>query len=344
MTVSTPVTVLLPPGTPHPADWTEAPLNSTEFLIDQPPGKYLYLRIRMRGTGNITPVIRRIRIDFPRSTSLDELPAIYGDESEAADFTDRFLSMFDASMEDLDRAIERFPALLDPGGVPEEVLPWLGSFLGIVFEPAMATEQRRELLHKAPWLFRRTGTAGGLIAAVELAFGVTPAITEHSLDLSWGAVGRSTRLGSVRLFGRNRARFRVGRSALGVAPLRSYGDPVQDPFLLSAHRFTVSVPPQSSGGRAVDPVRLDMFITSHKPAHAAHTVRVGGGGFVLGYRSVVGIDTVLASPAVPVVGGRGRPGTIRLNRAGVLRPGPSGRSSGLVVGHRSAVGIHTALE
>ena len=120
-----------PTGPPNSGDWQDAGAASADFLVNQAPGRYLYLRLRLTGNGTATPVVHRIRLDFPRVTSADQLPAVYTQDPAAADFTERFLSLFDAAFEEADRAVERYPALLDPGGVPDEVLPWLGGLLGL---------------------------------------------------------------------------------------------------------------------------------------------------------------------------------------------------------------------
>src|SRR6185436_11776977 len=194
-----------------------------------PPGRYLFLCLRLLGDGRATPVVRRVRLDFPRVTSLDLLPSVYREDPRAEDFTERFLSLFDASIEDLDGLIDRFPALLDGAGVDERVLPWLGSFLDVAFEASWPVERRRAILQAVPRLYRLRGTAEGLAQAVELVFGVRPAIQELAAERRWGAVGRDGRLGAVRLFGRARSRFRLGASALSAAPLVAHGDPDRDP-------------------------------------------------------------------------------------------------------------------
>src|SRR5262249_21387845 len=51
-----------------------------DFLIDQPPGRYLHLRIELRGDGLATPTIHRIRIDFPRSTSATRMPGVFRED------------------------------------------------------------------------------------------------------------------------------------------------------------------------------------------------------------------------------------------------------------------------
>jgi phage tail-like protein len=307
-----------PAGVPYPSDWQSMPLGAVDALVDGPPGRYLFLRLRVTGRGAATPTIRRVTLDFPRATSLDHLPAVYRQAPEAEDFTERFLSLFDSSLADLDRLIERHPALLDVDGVPDAVLPWLGTFLDLVAEPWWGPDRYRRLLHAAPELYRRRGTVAGLVEAVRVVHDVEPAISEDALKRAWGAVGTSTRLRGVRLFGRSHGRFRVGSSPLSRAPLNSLGNPDLDPLTSNAYRFSVLVPAgaaASTGG--LDSLRR--LVAAQAPAHTVPTVRVGGTGFVVGTWSAVGIDTAFTSLGPPVLGGAG--GTVRLSSLTVLWPG-----------------------
>ena len=141
--------------------------------------------------------MHRIRLDFPRITSADQLPAVYTQDPAAADFTERFLSLFDAAFEEADRAVERYPALLDPTGVPDEVLPWLGGLLGLAFDPGWDATTRRELLAAIPGLYRGRGTPAALSKAIRIVFGVDVAIHELFTDRDWAALNRASRLGAT---------------------------------------------------------------------------------------------------------------------------------------------------
>jgi phage tail-like protein len=336
-------------GVPHSLDWKIAQPGTTDFLIDQPPGRYLYLRLRLKGGGETTPVVRRVRLDLPRVTSLDFLPPVYRDNPEAEDFTERFLALFDATISDLDRAIERAPAILDSEGVPDEVLPWLGSFLDIVFDPAWAPDLRRRVLRALPELYRRRGTIAGLTAAINLVFGVKPEIQELAAERNWGSVAKAdgtplpatAHLGAVRLFGKSRARFRLNSSSLSNAPLRSYGNPDHDPLLAQVFRFRVLVPPPFRPVSATERQALDRLIASQKPAHTIATIRVGGDGFILGNTSVVGVDTTLA-PLPPTL--IGKAGNFRLRRMSILWHGKHGTLKGMSLGETSVVGVQTIVE
>jgi phage tail-like protein len=324
------------PGTPHPADWQLAPAGYSDVFIQQPPGRYLYLHLALGSqTGAATPRVRRVRLDFPRATSLDLLPGIYRENPEAADFTERFLALFDASIADLDAAIERAPALLDAGGVPDNVLPWLASFLGLALDPAWEPARSRAILQAVPELYRRRGTLAGLKQAFRLVFDVDPVIEEQALQRRWAGLGKNSTIGGFRLFGRNRSRAQIGRSALGATVLKSFGDPAVDPLDALAWRIAVLVPPIP--GRGAPPLqRVQSLVDSQKPAHTVATLRLGGGtGFLLGGALATGVDTAFVPLPAPVLG---RAGNVRLNRASVLRRGrcTQRRSAahGMVVGQQ----------
>ncbi|WP_410636482.1 phage tail protein [Amycolatopsis sp. cmx-4-83] len=320
------------------SDWQTAPAGGTDFLVDQPPGRHLTARVRLSGDSSATPVLHRIRLDFPRATSADLLPAAFRHDPAADDFTERFLSLFDATTAELDRVLERYPALLDAAGVPDGALPWLAALLGLAFEAGWDAETRRKLITAAPGLYRRRGTPAALEEAIKIVFDVDPVIDELAGDRHWAQV-RATAgppsargLGSVRLFGRSSSRLRLDTSTLGAAPLRAFGDPDTDPLTEHAHRFRVLLP-----AGAADEEAVRRLVVRQAPAHTKGAVRIGGSGFVVGTLSAIGVDTAFVPLPPPVVGGA------RLNHDGVLRSGPRGARHGVSVGVASAVGVHTRV-
>jgi phage tail-like protein len=335
---------------PSSGDWQQAPPGSLDVLVQLPPGRYLQLQLQLTSDGTTTPVVNSVRIDFPRRTSLDWLPAVYRENPEAEDFTARFLANFDASIDDLDAAVARFPALLDAQSVPGEVLPWLGTFMDVVFDPDWDDSLRRQVLAALPGLYKQRGTLAGLAAAIKLVFGITPSIQELAAEQPYGALAESrpsasgalvqpnATLGSVRLFSRSSTRFRLGQSALGAAPIHSYGNPDLDPITSLAYRFSIQVP---RGPESIDHTRFRDLVESQKPAHTLATVRYGGEGFVVGVWSSVGIDTAFEPLPAPVIGPTGN---VRLRRASLVAAGPPRGRLPLAVGVSSAVGVHTSLE
>ncbi|HEY6037501.1 MAG TPA: phage tail protein [Kofleriaceae bacterium] len=329
-----------------PEDWQHVDdLTAVgDFLIDQPPGRYLHVRIELRGDGLATPRIHRIRIDFPRSTSATRLPGVFREDPVAADFLDRFIATFDASIEDLDRIITRFPALLDPTSSPAEALAWLGTFFDIVLDPAWSLQQRRDILAAAPELYRRRGTPWAVSRAIQLTTGVAPAIQELggatifgrlASDCAPAKCGRGFRLGEQRLFGAARARFRLDASPLGGAPLRSYGDPDRDFVSATGWRVLVQVPALADTDAVT---RLRRLIDAQKPAHVVTQLRVGSDLALLGVDSSVGIDTRLGGLPLPYLGVN-----TRLHRATALARGKGRGGASFAVGTASAVSIQTVL-
>jgi phage tail-like protein len=318
-----------PAGDPHPDDWFEAGPGVVDVPLRTPAGRYAYVRARLTGDGTASPAVHQIRLDLPRHTSLDELPAIYGEDLEAKDFTERFLSLFDAQLEDVDEGVARLDALLDAQALPDDALGWLAGLIGLGFEAEMSVEQRRTLIARAPDLYRRRGTPSGLVDTLRYALGIEAIVEELGPERPWGAVG-TTRLGGLRLFGRSRARVRLGTSRLGTAPLISRGNADDDARLAGAHRIVVSAATGS------DRALLERVVRSQTPAHVVATVRINEPGFVL-TELLLGIDTLLAAPEPAVVG------TSRLGRVGVLRPGRAA-SSLAVVGKPLIVGSTTRTE
>lgn len=325
---------------PDPGDWKDAAAGQTDFLIRAMAGQFLHVRVRLTGDGTATPVLRRIRIDFPRVTSLDLLPLVYREEPVAEEFTERFLSLFDATVLDVDRIIERSPALLDPTGVPAGALPWLATFFDIALERQWDGAQRRAILGAMPELHRLRGTVAGLRRAIELVFGVAAHIEELGPTRNWGATGKTTVLGAVRVFSRSAARVRLGTSRVGRTPLRSYGDPDRDPDSANAFRIRVSTPSSGPFG-AIDVAALQRLVESQKPAHVAASVVRTGERPGLAAQVAVGIDTQLVSLPKPILG---RDGNIRLHRASIVWHGRRGRGAAMRTDRVLAAGINTTIE
>src|SRR5262249_52836359 len=161
----------------------------------------------------------------------------------------------------------------------------------------------RAVLQALPELYRRRGTLVGLKMAFRLVFDAEPAIEELALGRNWAAFDRRSRVGATRLFGSRRARAQLGRSALGAPTLKSDGNPATDPTEALSYRIRVLMPPAS--GRPLQMSRVQSLLDSQKPAHVVASLRIGGGGFVTGTQSAIGIDTVLAAPPAPVLGRAG---------------------------------------
>lgn len=113
-----------------------------------------------------------------RSSYLDFLPGIYQD----SEFLGRFLLIFEHVLSPIERTVGNVSHFFDPDLTPPDLVPWLGSWLGVVVDARIPEERRRELVRAAPELFRWRGTRRGLREYLRLYTGVEPEISEPSLS------------------------------------------------------------------------------------------------------------------------------------------------------------------
>ncbi|WP_250002264.1 phage tail protein [Actinoplanes sp. M2I2] len=279
----------------EPAPWWRLPPGTgvLEAPVAAPPGRYLWLALRLTGDHRRTPSVRALRIERQAHTLSRRLPAVVVGDGEQAAFLDRFLGLFDGLLQDLQVRSERRDLLVDPAVTPVEALPWLASFLGLVLDDRWAEPARRRLIAEVNGLYRRRGTLGAIRRYLEIylagdralddrARTPAPVLVEHYRLRGLGPDLGADPVGS-------------GRSVLG-AGLR-VGAPYPDGEVArpgldsSAHRFTVVVPrPLSAEQTAV----VRQILDTERPAHTAYelcTVDSGirvGRGFHLDLTSVIG--------------------------------------------------------
>jgi phage tail-like protein len=159
------------------------------------------------------------------------LPALYQED----DFTQRFVSAFDAALAPIFAALDNFPAYLDPWLAPEDFLEWLASWFGIVLDESWTPARRRALVSRAFEFYRMRGTASGLKEQVEV-------LTGGSVDLhETGGVAFSSTAG-------------------GALP----GSP----------NFAILVRVTLDDPSTINVARLDALVMAAKPAHVTHKVEV----------------------------------------------------------------------
>ena len=150
-------------------------------------GRYLHVRVEMEGDGRATPELWALRAYAGRFSYRDQyLADVYGEtafgpdadrvvaadeRTTAADFLERFLANFEGMLTPLEDRIAHAYLLTDPRTTHADALDWLGSWIGITFDPAYPPDRRRSLLQNTPELCRRRGTLGGLELALEVATG-----------------------------------------------------------------------------------------------------------------------------------------------------------------------------
>jgi phage tail-like protein len=162
-------------------DWSEPAVNAGDALILEGVGRYLWLRIDLVGGEETAPSIGSLRLDFPRDTYLRYLPAVYQEDERSRDFLERFLSLFETFFSATERRINHLARYLDVDSslATGDFLRWLASWLSIPEDKSWSEEQLRELIRRAPELYRKRGTREGLEAMIEIFTGERPLVVEH---------------------------------------------------------------------------------------------------------------------------------------------------------------------
>jgi len=165
----------------------------------------------------------------------ETLPGLYRDD----EFTMRLCAGLDEVLASVMVSLDNLPGYLDLRMTPEDMIPWLASWLGIAIEPGIPPERQRELLRAASETQGWAGTARGMELAVEAMFGVPAEVIES------------------------------GGAAYATSPGHELpGEPVP----------AVVVRVLAPDVQAIDQVRLDAVVNALKPAHVMHRVQVVASG------------------------------------------------------------------
>lgn len=155
-------------------------LNPRDILLHELRGRYVWFRSELLGRGGESPEIGNLRLRFPRETWLSYLPEVYQSDPAGADFTARFLSIFQSLYDDLDEEIRAVSHCLDPDAVGREYLEWLAGWLDVEDAYLWSEEQLRTLVRRGMELYRIRGTRQYVCEMVRLYTGQTPLVVEHS--------------------------------------------------------------------------------------------------------------------------------------------------------------------
>lgn len=344
-----------------------------DCLIRSEGGRYLWLKIVMLGDGFSTPCIGAMELNFPRISLRRYLPAVFGEEKNTADFTDRFLSVFDRGFRQIETHIDTFAHRLDPLSAPaqagsKDFLSWLASWIGVSLDRQLPLSLRRQLVKQAGSLFACRGTRAGLKKMLEIYVGFPQKncghadadpcdpcdkqaqwqppqlILEHYTLRRWlivgaGRLGDQAQLWGQKIVNRTQLRGRAtdGNAQLGVTQLNTRQDPLRDPFHVYAHKFSVFLPGwvarKAHLGKAI--ARL---INGEKPAHTQHNIIYVEPRFRVGIQSMIGYDSVIGCYPQGVTLGQSQ-----LGKASVLTE-QDNTDSTLRIGSKASLGITTRLK
>lgn len=162
-------------------DWSVPAVNAGDALVLEGVGRYLWLRVDLIGSEEKAPSIGSLRLDFPRDTYLRYLPAVYQEDEQSRDFLERFLSLFETFFAGTEGRISHLARYFDVDSslATGDFLRWLASWLSISEDKSWNEEQLRELVRRAPELYKMRGTRAGLEAMIEIFTGERPLVVEH---------------------------------------------------------------------------------------------------------------------------------------------------------------------
>lgn len=273
--------------------------SDPDCLIQSPPGQGLWLRLTFKSNGLASPELRSLKAYFPRVSYLQYLPAGYQEDEESRLFLDRFLSLFQTDVDNLDKRIDGlWLELLSPYAAPPEHLSWLSAWLALVVNPEWPLPKKRQMLADAFPLYGRRGTPDGLEQAIKDYTGVVSAqVLEHFRLRRWpDLLGEQRLCEEIRLWSRNfYARLQTtSYSQVGMFRLTSVPEPGVEPFEWGAHRFTVFFPAHP---HCVEETTREVakVVEREKPAHTEATLCAVLPRLRVGVQAAVGVDTLLAS-------------------------------------------------
>ncbi|MEI7027497.1 phage tail protein [Paenibacillus sp. y28] len=161
--------------------WSEPVVNPQDALLFAAKGRYLWLRIEFWGSQSQTPLLRRMRVVFPRMSYLSYLPAVYQQDPASQSFLERYLSLYATFLENTDEQIAGLSRFLDADAAAAAgpYLKWLASWLGLAQEEHLNEAQLRRFIREAPYLFRLRGSREALERMIAIYTGEKPLIIEH---------------------------------------------------------------------------------------------------------------------------------------------------------------------
>jgi phage tail-like protein len=278
-----------------------------EAPVLAPPGRFLWLRLELHGTGRASPRIRSLRAEHPSHDLLRRIPKTFSRDERVASFLRRYLALFDGTLGDLEARSDARAILLDPHAAPEEVLPWLASFLGLALDERWPLHARRQLIAETPQLWRARGTVAGLSRFLELYLGVAPVIVEHYRLRGLGGALLTDEQSTLFAGAVVGANLRVG-GAVGQAGSEPLEGDAASAFERHAHRFTVVVP---GAPESMDVVRD--VLDAQRPAHTVVEICTVEAGMRVGVGLHVGLLSAI-----------GRTGGFRTLQLGASRVGREG--------------------
>lgn len=164
-------------------------IGAEDGLLYEQRGRYLYIWIQVFGAKECT--IRQMTVWTPGDPFIRTFPEIYREEGG---FFHRYLSVFSSIYMDFQDKIDALHELVDVERAPAEMLPHIGSWLGITLSDQLFDETlMRTILREAAFLHGHKGTKAVIARLAEIIVGQPCIVIERS------ALNQSTQAQEMKL-------------------------------------------------------------------------------------------------------------------------------------------------
>lgn len=152
-------------------------VNTSDILLYEQSGRYLYLMIKVIGEGANT--VSHIRVEQQGDNFMDTFPEIY---RERDSFFHRYLSVFSSIYQDFQEDINQVDRLLDLDTCPQEMLPMYGRWMGIELGDECKEEPwLRTLIKEAYRLNCMRGSKWAIERIAEIVLGEPVVVLESNV-------------------------------------------------------------------------------------------------------------------------------------------------------------------
>ncbi|ASS75488.1 hypothetical protein CIG75_11195 [Tumebacillus algifaecis] len=248
------------------------PIVNPKDALLRAKGRYIWFKVEWSGNDRKSPLMKKLRVYFPRNSYLDYLPGVYQQDSGSRDFLERYLSLFGTFFDEIEETIDHMSRFFDVDSSSGDLLKWLATWLGIAVDERWSEEQIRRLMKKSPELFKKRGTRQGLEEMIEVFTGEKPFIVEY---------------------------FQY-KYLLEKAQVKEY---MEQLYGLDPYRFCVLIKPEVVKSEEERKI-LQKIIDEEKPAFSEAQLVVLEPRIYLGTHSYLGINTFLSEPTLLVLDDR----------------------------------------
>lgn len=325
----------------HAGDADALRCAASDWMLSSYSGRHGWLKLEFGGDTRATPRVRCVQLDFARTSLRRYLPAVFGADPVAAEFTDRWLAVFDRGLREIESELDQQARLFDPLAAPEDFLRFIASWVGVVLPSGWPFAHQRRVLASAPALYPWRGTRAGFAAALSLLLGLdrwathVPAnaacvpcptglrqrprwraprlLLEHYRLRRWVAAGHARLSDAAKLWGEcivNRSRLdadfplEFGGGSGGAQLGVTQLLTVQDPKRDPFHVYAHRLSVFVPAGCVAAPGRLEAlraFVDAEVPAHVQAKVVVVQPRFRVGVQAMLGLDAVIGVRTRPPV-------------------------------------------